>query len=317
MKQKTKVVVFSRVSTQIQDTLRQTEELKEYAERMNYQVLQIFEEKISGTKKTSERPVLQSMLTYIENNPVQKILIWELSRIGRNSLEVLQILNQCNAMKVSIFIKNFNIETLDDKGHINPMTQFMLEIINTLNQLERNNIVQRLRSGFEQYRKTNPIGRKVGSFQTEEELLGKYPQVLKYLKKGLSIRQVSGLTNNTSTNTILKVKKTAIKKGILTIYSVTHVWMKVPWLRVYFKHPGNMFDFAHVLIYSKTLLDYLKLSLLQIPVIWTSNRTYYLGPLFPAGGGAGSPRIRNCLKEYFTFKTHFNDLMEIKICQKF
>ena len=108
MKQKTKVVIFSRVSTLIQDTLRQTEELKEYAERMNYQVLQIFEEKRSGTKKTSERPVLQSMLTYIENNPVQKILIWELSRIGRNSLEVLQILNQCNAMKVSIFIKNFN-----------------------------------------------------------------------------------------------------------------------------------------------------------------------------------------------------------------
>jgi DNA invertase Pin-like site-specific DNA recombinase len=97
------------------------------------------------------------------------------------------------------------------------MTQFMLEIINTLNQLERNNIVHRLRSGFEQYRKTNPIGRKVGSFQSEEELLKKYPQVLKYLKKGLSIRQVSGLTSNTSTNTILKVKRTAIKKGILTV----------------------------------------------------------------------------------------------------
>jgi hypothetical protein len=57
----------------------------------------------------------------------------------------------------------------------------------------------------------------VGSFQSEEELLKKYPQVLKYLKKGLSIRQVSGLTNNTSTNTILKVKRTAIKKGILTV----------------------------------------------------------------------------------------------------
>ena len=155
--------------------------MKEYAERMNYQVLHVFEETISGTKKTSDRPVLQSMLTYIESNPVQKILIWELSRIGRNSLEVLQLLNHCNVLKVSIFIKNFNIETLDDKGNINPMTQFMLEIINTLNQLERNNIVMRLRSGFEQYRKTNPIGRKVGSIQSEEELLGKYPQVLKYL----------------------------------------------------------------------------------------------------------------------------------------
>ncbi|CAM4378470.1 recombinase family protein [Cytophagaceae bacterium 50C-KIRBA] len=217
MKQKTKVVVFSRVSTIIQDNFRQTEELKEYAERMNYQVLHVFAETISGTKKTSDRPVLQSMLTYIQNNPVQKILIWELSRIGRNSLEVLQILNLCNSLKVSIFIKNFNIETLDDKGNINPMTQFMLEIINTLNQLERNNIVQRLRSGFEQYRKSNPIGRKVGSVQSEEELLGKYPQVLKYLKKGLSIRQISGLTNNTSTNTILKVKKTAVKLGVLKV----------------------------------------------------------------------------------------------------
>lgn len=217
MKQKTKIVVFSRVSTQIQDTLRQTEELKEYAERMNYQLLQVFEETISGTKKTSDRPVLQSMLDYIENNPVDKILIWELSRIGRNSLEVLNILNKCNSLKVSIYIKNFNIETLDDKGNINPMSQFMLEIINTINQLERNNIVMRLRSGFEQYRKTNPIGRRTGTIQSDETLLDKYSNVLKYLKKGYSIRNISGLTNNTSTNTILKVKKTAIRNGLIKI----------------------------------------------------------------------------------------------------
>jgi predicted site-specific integrase-resolvase len=75
MRQKTNVVVFSRVSTQIQDTLRQTEELKEYAERMNYQVLHVFEEKISGTKKTSERPILQSMLTFIENNSIQNGIV--------------------------------------------------------------------------------------------------------------------------------------------------------------------------------------------------------------------------------------------------
>jgi len=217
MRQKTNVVVFSRVSTQIQDTLRQTEELKDYAERMNFQVVQVFEEKISGTKKTSERPILQALLTFIESNPVQKILIWELSRIGRNSLEVLQILNQCNSLKVSIFIKNFNIETLDDKGNINPMTQFMLEIINTLNQLERNSIVQRLRSGFEQYRKTNPVGRKRGSIQSDEKLLYKYSNVIRYLKKGYSIRNISGLTNKISTNTILKVKKTAIRNGLIKV----------------------------------------------------------------------------------------------------
>jgi hypothetical protein len=54
------------------------------------------------------------------------------------------------------------------------------------------------------------VGRKSGSIETEEETIQKHTDVLKLLKKKLSIRQISGLTNK-STNTILKVKSTAHK----------------------------------------------------------------------------------------------------------
>ena len=53
-----KVVIYARVSTVIQDYDRQIDELKDYAKRMNYQVVKVFSEKVSGTKKVAERNAL-------------------------------------------------------------------------------------------------------------------------------------------------------------------------------------------------------------------------------------------------------------------
>ena len=54
-----KTVIYSRVSSESerQDTERQTKELQQYAKRMNYEVVEVFEEKVSGFKKNDQRPV--------------------------------------------------------------------------------------------------------------------------------------------------------------------------------------------------------------------------------------------------------------------
>ena len=104
-----RVVIFSRVSTQAQDYQRQTDELLEYASKMGYKVEQIFEEKISGAKKNEERKELMAMMEYIENNKIEKVLTWELSRIGRDAISVLQVIELLNEAKVSLFIKNYKI----------------------------------------------------------------------------------------------------------------------------------------------------------------------------------------------------------------
>ena len=97
-----KVVIFSRVSTQIQDYTRQTDELLEYASKMGYTVQRVFEEKVSGAKKNEERKELMAMMEYIKLNKISKVLTWELSRIGRNAIMVLQVIELLNEAKVSL-----------------------------------------------------------------------------------------------------------------------------------------------------------------------------------------------------------------------
>ena len=58
-------------------------------------------------------------------NHIDKVLCTELSRIGRDPLQILQSLEILNQNKISLYIQNFNIETLNDDKQINPMSQFL------------------------------------------------------------------------------------------------------------------------------------------------------------------------------------------------
>lgn len=154
-----KVVIYARVSTVTQDYTRQTNELKEYAEKMNWEVLDVFAEKISGGKKNEDRYGLMEMVDFIKSNQVNKVLCWELSRIGRNTLEVLKTIQILNENCISLYIKNHNIETMNDKCEINPMSQFMIQILTSISEMEKTTIRQRIKSGYDQFRKD---GGKVG-----------------------------------------------------------------------------------------------------------------------------------------------------------
>lgn len=203
-----RVVIFSRVSTQAQDYQRQTEELLEYANKMGYSVEKVFEEKISGAKKNEERKELMSMMAFIKSSQVEKVLTWELSRIGRNAVQVLQTIELLNEAKVSLYIKNYNLETLNTDGTVNPLSQFMVQILNSVNEMERFSIVQRLQSGYKQHIALNrPVGRKPGvQVKSDEQFLRENKEVAKLLKQGFSVRKVMKLTDRSS-GTVQKVKK--------------------------------------------------------------------------------------------------------------
>lgn len=202
-----KVVIQSRVSTIIQENKRQVQELSEYASKMGWEVIKVFEEKISGGKKNEERPILLEMIQFVKENKVDKVLCWELSRIGRNSLEVLKTIELLNENCISLFIKNYNIQTLNDKCEINPLSQFMIQILTSVSQMERSQIRQRIKSGYDNYRKTGgKVGRKKGFKKSEENLLEEHKDVIKYLRQGQSIRNTMKLTGK-STGTVQKIKK--------------------------------------------------------------------------------------------------------------
>ena len=202
-----RVVIQTRVSTNIQDNKRQIDELKEYSNKMGYNVLCVFEEKISGAKQNEERPQLMEMIDFVKKNNVDKVLCWELSRLGRNTIEVLKTIQLLNDKKISLFIKNYNIETLTEDKEINPLSQFMVQILSSVSQMERTQIRQRVKSGYENYRTNGgKVGRKEGFRKNEEVLLSENKDVVKLLKQNYSIRKIMKLTDKSS-GTIIKVKK--------------------------------------------------------------------------------------------------------------
>ena len=209
----TNAVIYSRVSSEgnRQDTERQTNELIEYANKMGYELVGVYEEKVSGFKKNEDRPIFSRMLEEIEKGTIDKVLVWELSRIGRSVIQSLQNIQLLTDKKVSIYIKNFNLETLNDDKTPNSLSMFMVQILFSVANMEAQLTKSRMVSGYRNHIKNGgKVGRKSGSIETEEETIQKHTDIVKLLKKNLTIRQISGLTNK-STNTILKVKSTALK----------------------------------------------------------------------------------------------------------
>ena len=142
-------VIYSRVSSESerQDTERQTNELKDYAHRMGYTVVNTYEEKVSGFKKNEQRPVFRQMLEDIETNNIDKVLVWELSRIGRSVLQSLQNIQTLHDRKVGIYIKNFNLETLNEDKTPNSLSMFMVQILFAVASMESKMTLARLNSG--------------------------------------------------------------------------------------------------------------------------------------------------------------------------
>lgn len=199
------VVIFGRVSTLIQDYDRQVNELTDTCKQRGWAVRSVFTEKISGAKKNAERKELSRMIEYIKAQHIDKVLVTELSRLGRDTLQVLQVIETLNDMKVSLYIQNYNIETLNEDGKVNAMSQFLITILAEIARMERKTIRERMNSGYKNFRdQGGVVGRKRGYTKSDDKMKREYCQEIKLLRKGLSLREVSKLTGH-SVNTIRKV----------------------------------------------------------------------------------------------------------------
>lgn len=201
-----KVCIYARVSTQGQDYQRQLSELREYASSMNYEVVKEFSEKISGAKSVAERQALTELLDYAAANRIDKVLVYECSRISRRAIDFLQVIEQLTQMKVSVYILQNGLETLMADGSVNPIAQLVLGIIGQFNSMERSLIRSRMSSGYNHFRSNGgKVGRKEGYKKSDEQMKEQYSKELSLLKKGLSLRNIQAITG-TSVNTLRKLK---------------------------------------------------------------------------------------------------------------
>lgn len=209
-----KVVILARVSTDKQDYQRQINELTDYCNKVNWEVVKIFSNKISGVTNLEGREEIVSLIQYVRANYIKRVVCLEISRVGRNTLEALKIIQFLNESKVSLYVKNYNLETLDSNGNVNPVTSLICTILLEIAQMERLTIKERMESGRKQYiEKCRREGIKMGrpstyrkSIETYKE---QYQKEISLLRKGYSLSNISKITG-TSINTIKKVKDTVL-----------------------------------------------------------------------------------------------------------
>ena len=205
---RTKAVIYARVSSvsDRQDTSRQIEDLRKYANLRDIEVVATFEEHISGAKKNEERQVLTDCLNYCTIHSVNYLLLSELSRLGRSTLQVLRSLEVLHEAKVTVYIQNLGLYTLQPDGKVNPIVSILITILAEMSNIERSNIVYRLNSGRSNYiAKGGKLGRKTGSIKTEEKKREEYKEVIQLLKKGYSVRNVAKL-QGIGISTVQRVK---------------------------------------------------------------------------------------------------------------
>jgi len=200
-------VIFVRVSTKDkQSTDRQVNELNQVASSRNLKVVEVIEEKVSGTLKNDQREGIQRLLELSRKGKYDILLVSEISRLSRNTHQLLQIVEELNSLKISIYSLNFGIETLNENGKPNPLSQFLLTILSEISRMEREQIVERIKSGLENCRKAGiKLGRRKGSTIEPKLILEKYGNIQKKLKEGYSLREINKIYG-VSINTIRKVK---------------------------------------------------------------------------------------------------------------
>ena len=207
MEERTKVVIYARVSTSAQDYTRQITELRKYAKKQNYEIVKEFSEKISGGKKIEERAAIRELLDFVKSNKVEKVLVYEASRLSRRQLDFLSIVETLTELGVSLYILQNGLETLLPNKTVNPISSLVFGILSQFNTLEKNLIRARMASGYEHHRASGGrVGRKEGYRKSDDEYRTTYDREISLLSKGNTLKDVRAITG-TSINTLRKLKE--------------------------------------------------------------------------------------------------------------
>lgn len=188
--------LYCRVSSEgdRQSTTRQVEDLKKFCLTNDYTIKGIYEEHISGAKKNEQRKVLMDCLNYCCTNHVSVLAIHELPRLGRSTLQVLKSLEMLHEAKVSVYILNLGLFTLQEDGKVNPIASIICTVLAEMGNVERNLISQRLQSGRALYKANGGKFGNEGYRKPREKKAEEYKDVISYLKKGYSIRITAKIT---------------------------------------------------------------------------------------------------------------------------
>jgi DNA invertase Pin-like site-specific DNA recombinase len=189
-----RIAIYARVSTDKQTCENQLQELRVIAERMNYTIVAEFVDNgISGMKTRQNRPALDQLMKSATQRRFDMVMCWSIDRLGRSLQNLVEILNELQALKIDLFFLQQGMDTSTPSGRM------IFSVFGAIGEFERNLIRERVIAG---QKRAVANGVKIGRPSKMNDGLRSAIQLLR--EKGMGIKQIAR----------------ELKVGIGTVYSV-------------------------------------------------------------------------------------------------
>src|ERR1700758_1918218 len=203
MNQPTKICLFIRVSSDLQSTERQHKELTEYCQAHNFEITKTISSTITGKKEGKQRPDLIELFEAANKKTFSKVLVTEISRLGRKARDIRSTIDYLHQKKISVIFKNLGgLESLDEQCNESFVTNVIVNIYAELAQEETRILGERTKSGLATARKNGKIlGRPTGNTDSKK-ILKRYSKLVADLQDGLSLNKCMAI-HDVSKNTVI------------------------------------------------------------------------------------------------------------------
>ena len=193
-----KVALYCRVSTSTKDqtTENQRLELKSYCDRMNYEIVKIYEDEVSGAKSREKRPAYNELCQDAFLKKFDAIIGWDVSRFGRSMKEFVSFLSDMDDKGIGVIAVKNGLDTVSSSGRM------MMKLIGVLEEWNREMLIERTNAGLA---RTVANGTKLGRKKITNDTMT--AQIIELRNSKKSIRAIAsevGVSRGTVSN-VLKV----------------------------------------------------------------------------------------------------------------
>jgi len=198
-----RAAIYCRVSTTDQSCERQARDLRAFAKRGGYKVIKVFKETGSGTKL--DRAERKKILALAQAREIDCVLVTELSRWGRSTIDLLGTLRELESWKVSVIaMSGMTIDISTPHGRM------MATFLSGIAEFERDLISERVKSGLAAAKaRGKKLGRQTGQRPKSDRLA---PKVVAMIEEGRSYRWIArdlGISKNTVMDIVKRARDAA------------------------------------------------------------------------------------------------------------
>jgi DNA invertase Pin-like site-specific DNA recombinase len=193
-------ILYTRVSSSEQNEIRQVQNTSEF----DY----VFVDKCSGLIPLWERPKGLQLKKLIDKGELNQITVHSIDRLGRSTLDVLQVWKELTEMGIVVECRNPNLRNLDDNGKPDMFSELMISILSTMSSFEKQMIKERQMEGVRIAKaKGVYVGRNINTKESPEKFMSKQKnkKIAEYISSGYKMAEIVSIMK-CSYSTIGKVK---------------------------------------------------------------------------------------------------------------